>query len=214
MQRDVDIVVEGTRIVQVAPQVMPAGLLDTLPLPVPLIETPSVVLAGCTVHSRDVCGRVSVSGVLSVTNTSHRAPIPGLKGTQDYLGINYYGRFYVKTDLLAPTKFQVLMHDPETPEVDKPNDLGWASYPRGFGLILQRAGSRYRLPIYVLENGTADAADDDRARQRFLVEHLREPAGLERRQRRGRGVDLVAVDPEVAGAQPAILAREDLDRGV
>ena len=114
------------------------------------------------------------SGVLSVTNTSHRAPIPGLKGTQDYLGINYYGRFYVKTDLLAPTKFQVLMHDPETPEVDKPNDLGWASYPRGFGLILQRAGSRYRLPIYVLENGTADRKDDDTDRQRLLVEHVKE----------------------------------------
>jgi beta-glucosidase len=114
------------------------------------------------------------SGVLAVTNTSHRAPIAGLKGTQDYLGINYYGRFYVKTDLLAPTKFQILMHDPETPEVDKPSDLGWASYPRGFSLILQRAGSRYRLPIYVLENGTADRKDDDTDRQRLLVEHVKE----------------------------------------
>ena len=114
------------------------------------------------------------TGVLAVTNTSHRAPIAGLAGTQDYLGINYYGRFYIKSNLLSPTKFQVLMHDPETPEVDQPNDLGWASYPRGFALILQRAGARYRLPIYVLENGTADRKDDDVDRQRLLVEHVKE----------------------------------------
>ncbi len=114
------------------------------------------------------------SGVLAVTNTNHRAEIPGLRGTQDYLGINYYGRFYIKTNLLAPTKFQVLMHDPETRDTDQPNDLGWASYPRGFALILQRAGARYRMPIYVLENGTADKKDNDVDRQRLLVEHVKE----------------------------------------
>ena len=43
-------------------------------------------------------------------------------------------------------KFQILQHDPAPPQIDRPNDLGGASYPRGFGLILQRAGSRYRLP--------------------------------------------------------------------
>ena len=114
------------------------------------------------------------SGVLTVTNTPYRAEIPGLRGTQDYLGINYYGRFYVKTDVLAPTKFKIMMSDPATPEVDRPNDLGWASYPRGFGLILQRAGSRYRIPIYVLENGTADQKDNDVDRQRLLAEHVKE----------------------------------------
>ncbi len=57
---------------------------------------------------------------------------------------------------------------------DGESDLGWASYPRGFSLILQRAGSRYRLPIYVLENGTADRKDDDTDRQRLLVEHVKE----------------------------------------
>ena len=36
-----------------------------------------------------------------------------------------------------------------------------SAQPRGFSLILQRAGSRYRLPIYVLENGTADPTGFD-----------------------------------------------------
>jgi beta-glucosidase len=114
------------------------------------------------------------SGVLAVTNTNYRAPIAGLAGSQDYLGINYYGRFYVKTDLFAPSKFEILMHDPATREADRPNDLGWASYPHGFRLILQRAGARYRIPIYVLENGTADRKDNDVDRQQFLVEHVKE----------------------------------------
>ncbi|MFO0576352.1 MAG: glycoside hydrolase family 1 protein [Polyangia bacterium] len=116
------------------------------------------------------------SGVLAVTNTPYRKEIPGLAGTQDYLGVNYYGRFYIKSDVLHPTKFQVLMHDPEHAADDLPNDLGWASYPRGFRTLLVRAGQRYRIPIYVLEHGTADNKDNDTDRQRILVDHVREMA--------------------------------------
>lgn len=116
------------------------------------------------------------TGILRVAATRHVEVIPGLAGTQDYVGVNYYGRFYVKTNLLAPTKFEVLPHDPETRAEDRPNDLGWASYPRGFRRMLELTGQRYRLPIYVLENGTAENPpdDDDRERQRLLVENLRE----------------------------------------
>ena len=124
------------------------------------------------------------SGALHVKMTGQHQVIPGLLGTQDYLGINYYGRFYVKTDLLHPQAFQILPHDPKEPAEPK-NDLGWATYPRGFYEVLLKAHQRYHLPVYVLENGTADAADDDRGRQRFLVEHLRE-LWLARRD----GVDL------------------------
>jgi beta-glucosidase len=100
--------------------------------------------------------------------------IPGLAGTQDYVGLNYYGRFYVKSNLLRPTKFEVLMHDPNNVAEDKPNELGWASYPEGFRLALTKAHQRYHLPLYVLENGTADSKFEDSDRQRLLVEHLRE----------------------------------------
>jgi beta-glucosidase/6-phospho-beta-glucosidase/beta-galactosidase len=39
---------------------------------------------------------------------------------------------------------------------------------------LTQAYRRYRKPIYVLENGTADQSTDDVARQKFLVSHVRE----------------------------------------
>ena len=121
----------------------------------------------------DFCDAVE-TGTLRLTGTSsrHQREIPGLRGTQDYLGINYYGRFYVRSHLLRPTKFDVLLHDPDRKQADYPNDLGWASYPRGFRQVLNEAGQRYRRPVYVLENGTADAASDDRLRQRLLVEHV------------------------------------------
>lgn len=113
------------------------------------------------------------SGVLKLTNTKVNRPIEGLKGTEDYVGINYYGRFYVKTDILNPTKPKVLLHDPDAK--DEPyNDLGWAMYPAGFKYILTEAHKRYKKPIFILENGTADRAEDDQLRQRFIVAHLRE----------------------------------------
>ena len=63
--------------------------------------------------------------------------------------------------------------DPQSDE-DRPNELGWASYPEGFRLALLKAHERYHLPLYVLENGTADSKDEDTDRQRLLVEHIRE----------------------------------------
>ena len=121
----------------------------------------------------DFCDAVS-SGTLRMTGTFFKKEIPNLRGTQDYLGINYYGRYYIKATPLTEPHFEVLMHDPEAPEADRPSDLGWASYPRGFRVILQEAARRYQLPIYILENGTADARDDDTLRRQLLVEHIHE----------------------------------------
>lgn len=104
--------------------------------------------------------------------SGHRTTIDGLAGTQDYLGLNYYGRYYVKSDLFHPAAFQVMAHDPDAKE--EVNDLGWAIYPKGFSEALVEGWKRYKLPVYVLENGTADAKDDDVARQAFLISHARE----------------------------------------
>ena len=114
------------------------------------------------------------SGVLRSKVMNVELAIPGLSGTQDFVGLNYYGRFYVKSSWRNPTKFEVLMHDPAQAGSDRPNELGWASYPQGFQEALCEAHNRYYLPIYVLENGTADSKDNDVDRQRLLVEHLRE----------------------------------------
>lgn len=124
------------------------------------------------------------TGVYRMTGTEVEAPIQGLAGSMDYVGINYYGRFYVEvspTDLTRPI---IHPNDPSDPE-ERSSDLGWALYPRGLGLVLDEAQRRYGLPLYVLEHGVADAADDDRLRQHALVTHLRELALA-----RARGVDV------------------------
>ena len=113
------------------------------------------------------------SGELKLANTDVDRKIDGLKGTEDYVGVNYYQRIYAGSDLLHPSDPQIAMHDPNAP--DEPvNDLGSQVYPHGFYKILTTATQRYRKPIYVLENGTADRNDNDTARQQFLVEHVRE----------------------------------------
>ena len=113
------------------------------------------------------------SGRLKLADTDVDEPVDGLAGTQDYVGINYYSRTYIKSDLFHPGSPQVLMHDPDA-AAEPVNDLGWASYPHGFYLVLTEAARRYAKPILVLENGTADGAGNDVARQRFLRQHVRE----------------------------------------
>ena len=113
------------------------------------------------------------SGRMKLTDTDLDEPVAGLAGTQDYVGINYYSRTYIRSDLFHPGSPQVLMHDPAA-TAEPFNDLGWASYPHGFYLVLTEAARRYGRPIHVLENGTADGAGNDVARQRFLRQHVRE----------------------------------------
>ncbi len=115
------------------------------------------------------------TGRLSVSNTDFSEEIPGLKDSMDYLGINYYGRHYVKSNVFAPAAFRVLMADHDDP-AERINDLGWAHYPRGFYEILKKSYIRYGKPIYVLENGTADGRDEDELRQELLVTHIAEMA--------------------------------------
>jgi beta-glucosidase len=113
------------------------------------------------------------SGRLKLTGTDIDRNIPGLKGTEDYIGINYYNRVYVKSDILHPTQPAILQRDPDAAQ-EPYNDLGWDTYPHGFYEVLTQAYRRYGKPIYVLENGTADQAGDDVARQKFLISHVRE----------------------------------------
>ena len=52
------------------------------------------------------------------------------------------------------------------------SDLGWEIYPAGLGLLVRTWARRSGVPVYVTENGIADAADGKRAA--FLVDHLAE----------------------------------------
>jgi beta-glucosidase len=77
----------------------------------------------------------------------------------DFFGLNYYSRSTV-TGLGDGVASGVSV-----------NDLGWEIYPAGIAVLSQRIAARFGGPIYVTENGTADAADAFRSR--YLYEHLR-----------------------------------------
>jgi beta-glucosidase len=94
------------------------------------------------------------------------------RGTQDFFGINYYSRDLVRFSLEHPAELFLARRVPEGAPV---SDLGWEIYPRGLGVLVRRWGRRSGLPVYVTENGIADAADARRAS--FLTSHLAEIAG-------------------------------------
>jgi beta-glucosidase len=89
------------------------------------------------------------------------------RGTQDFFGINYYSRDLVR---FAPGKPQELFCSRRVPPGAMVSDLGWEIYPAGLGHLVRSWGRRSGLPVYITENGIADAADEKRAS--FLVDHL------------------------------------------
>jgi beta-glucosidase len=96
-----------------------------------------------------------------------------MRGSSDYLGINYYTRWLVT----------LTGKDPRSAKPGAPvNDLGWEVFPEGLERALLES-SRFGLPIVVTENGIADASD--RMRPDFLRRSL---AALDRA--RAQGVDV------------------------
>ena len=73
-----------------------------------------------------------------------------------FIGCNYYSRFIIDV------KKQNIPQD-------RKNDLGWEIYPEGIYRILKSL-KKYNLPIYITENGLADAGDEKRVK--FIQEHL------------------------------------------
>jgi beta-glucosidase len=91
--------------------------------------------------------------------------------TQDFLGINYYSRDVVRFSTAHAGEMFVARGVPAGAEV---SDLGWEIYPRGLGKVVRAWAKRTGLPVYVTENGIADATDAKRAA--FLRSHLAELA--------------------------------------
>jgi beta-glucosidase len=90
----------------------------------------------------------------------------------DFLGINYYSREMVQFAFGQALPFGKLVL---VDHVDR-NDLGWEIYPEGLSRICRGCWQRYRIPIYITENGTCDS--EDRFRTRYLYEHLFQVHGL------------------------------------
>ena len=91
-------------------------------------------------------------------------PLPGLLGSADFLGVNYYTRNLVTLAPLSPALIE------QTPGPGPKTDLGWEIYPEGLLKMLRTGYQRYHLPIYITENGLADADGDQRPA--FLRDHL------------------------------------------
>jgi beta-glucosidase len=90
-------------------------------------------------------------------------------GTQDFFGLNYYSRDVVRFSARHARELFVARGIPEGSPV---SDLGWEIYPPGLGQLVRTWARRSGLPVYVTENGIADARDAKRGA--FLVDHLRE----------------------------------------
>jgi beta-glucosidase len=80
----------------------------------------------------------------------------------DFIGLNYY--FY-KSLKLGLNGWNV-MNDQTLPK----SDMGWSTYPQGIYHLLKDLG-RYKKPVYITENGIANATDD--MRKDFIEQHLR-----------------------------------------
>ncbi|MEW5742118.1 MAG: glycoside hydrolase family 1 protein [Myxococcota bacterium] len=103
--------------------------------------------------------------------------VDGLAGSIDVLSLNYYTRDIVRGDLGSAALSQSYFKSGRPK-----NDLGWDRYPDGLYLMLKRFSS-YGWPLYVSENGTADA--DDAFRSEYLAQHV---AAIERAVKEGADV--------------------------
>ncbi|HEY5156736.1 MAG TPA: family 1 glycosylhydrolase [Anaerolineales bacterium] len=98
-----------------------------------------------------------------------RIQVPEVKGTQDFMGLNYYSVDTVAFDLRIP---QELFSHSFFPEGSDLADAGMNSNtPEGFFWAIKWAVRTYpALPIIITENGIEDITD--RIRPRYLAEHV------------------------------------------
>ncbi|MEK7149871.1 MAG: glycoside hydrolase family 1 protein [Patescibacteria group bacterium] len=80
-----------------------------------------------------------------------------IKNHQDFIGVNYYRHFLVNFCFLKQRDKRV-------------SDMGWELYPEGIYYILKDL-KKYNKPVYITENGLADA--DDKNREWFIKEILK-----------------------------------------
>jgi len=81
-----------------------------------------------------------------------------INGFNDFLGLNYYTRNALGVG--GHKKQDDLKH----------SDLGWDIFPKGIYIMIMRMKRYFNLPIYITENGIADA--DDKYRTDFIKEHI------------------------------------------
>jgi beta-glucosidase len=82
-----------------------------------------------------------------------------LAGQYDFLGLDYY--FHDR----------IIWYPPFVKNLNTQiTDMGWEIYPRGIYQVLKNY-QKFGVPLYIMENGLADATDSQRAQ--FIIEHLK-----------------------------------------
>jgi beta-glucosidase len=98
-----------------------------------------------------------------------RLSIPEARGTQDYLGLNYYNLMTVKFDLSKPGELFSRAYFPAGTDL---SDHGFnANTPEGLFSTVKWAVRTYPgLPLIITENGIECA--DDHIRPRYIAQHV------------------------------------------
>lgn len=86
---------------------------------------------------------------------------PNLKNAMDFIGLNYYTRWYVNSsgEQLIDKKSEL-------------TDIGWEIYPKGLSRSLKIAdkyAKKIGIPIYITENGIDDG--NDNKRNEYIINH-------------------------------------------
>ncbi len=93
---------------------------------------------------------------------------PSLKGHVDFIGFNFYGNGVLSAELKLPYIGGLPTYESMPDDLPK-SDMSQDIFPQGFRVVLKQA-AKYKLPIYITENGIGDQQDKNKAR--YLAEHL------------------------------------------
>lgn len=86
----------------------------------------------------------------------------------DFFGVNYYTRTLVVYDESNPMRFSYVQGNlPKT-------EMGWEIYPQGLFDMLVNLKERYKLPVYITENGMAgpDKLENGKVEDDYRIEYL------------------------------------------
>ena len=81
-----------------------------------------------------------------------------IKNYQNFVGLNYYFHYKIKFPIHIKNENKIV------------SDIGWEIYPQGIYYVLKELNQKYKKPIYILENGLADA--QNKLRKNFIKDHL------------------------------------------
>ncbi len=87
----------------------------------------------------------------------------------DFIGVNYYTRSMISPAFDLGMMFGKVHYKENLSENEK-TDLDWEIFPKGLYSVVKAVYDKYKLPIYITENGIADKNDIHRSR--FINIHL------------------------------------------